>query len=93
MVNKQYNVETLKKEKNNSKKMLDKSSEICSQNSKNLDNGKDILKNSNLKELSKQLSDIGRFQYILQMDKEMVSYVHMQFRVFSGKFKFSIKAH
>lgn len=70
MVNKQYNVETLKMDKNHSEMMLDNSSQFCSQNSKN----KDILKNSNLKELP-LLSDIGRFQYILQMDKEMVSYV------------------
>lgn len=72
MVNKQYNIETLKRDKNiiHSKKMLD-SSECSVQQSSKLDNGKD------LKELS--LSDIGRFQYILQMDKEMVS------KIFGGK--------
>lgn len=67
MVNKQYNVETLKRDKNN---ILDASEYPVEQSSKKLDN--DFLKKSNLKELS--LSDIGRFQYILQMDKEMVSF-------------------
>lgn len=77
MVNKQYNVETIKRDKNNihsTKKVLDdaNASEFTiERNSKNLDNGKDFLKRSNLKELS-LISDIGRFQYILQMDKEMV---------------------
>lgn len=79
MVNKQYNVETLKRDKNNihSKKMLDASEFPVEHSSKKLDN--DFLKKSNLKELS--LSDIGRFQYILQMDKEMVSF----FKTFGGK--------